>query len=172
MKSWLHSDKQLWGSNWCNFASQQKIACLHPRLLSRHSSKLSVCILCRLLPGQMENTGLSYLSSSVWRSNYQSSTGQKDCILLFFKCHHPLRYDNKTLRNLVSKSSKHCAEVSLQSHGTHLKNSICASQSTVAQWPTLLLAATTIMVFVQNQVLDLKSKSCEGWEGGHSYSIF
>lgn len=105
-------------------------------------SKLSVCILCRLLPGQMENTGLSYLSSSVQRSNYQSSTGQKDCILLFFKCHHPLRYDNKTLRKLVSKPSKHCAEVTLQSHGTHLKISIHASQSTVAQQPTTLLATT------------------------------
>lgn len=116
-------------------------------------SKLSVCILFRLLPGQMENTGLSYLSSSVWRSNYQSSTGHKDCILLFFKCHHPLRYDNKTLRNLVSKSSKRCAEVSLQSHGTHLKNSICASQSTVAQRTSPLLAATTIVAFVHNQVL-------------------
>lgn len=117
-------------------------------------SKLSVCILHRLLPGQMENTGLSYSSSSVRRSNYQSSTGQKDCILLFFKCHHPPRYDNKTLRSLVSKSNKRCAEVSPQSHGTHLKNSICVSQSTVAQWPILLLTATTtIIVFVHNQLL-------------------
>lgn len=102
-------------------------------------SKLSVHILCRLLPGQMENTGLSDLSSSVWRSNYQSSAGQKDCILLFFKCHHPLRYHNKTPRNLLSKASIHCTEVSLRLHSTHLKNTICTSWSTTVQRWTLLL---------------------------------
>lgn len=78
-----------------NSTSQQKAVCLHSHLFSRTTSKLFVHIFCSLLSGQMENTGLSYSSSSVWRSNYQSFAGQKDCILLFSACHHPLRNHNK-----------------------------------------------------------------------------
>lgn len=101
----LGRGRQLRDNKGFHSASQQKAACSHPRLFSRITSKLSVHILCRLLSGQTENNRLSYSSSSVWRSNYQSSTGQKDCILLFSTCHHPLRNHNKICRNLISKAS-------------------------------------------------------------------
>lgn len=92
----------------------------------------------------MENTGLSYLSSSVQRSNYQSSTGQKDCIPVFFKCHHPQRNNNKTPRNLQAKPA--CTV-----HSISLKNSICISRSTMVQLClNSATAAITSMAYVSS----------------------
>lgn len=119
--------------------------------------ELSAHSLCRLLPGQRENTELSYLSSSVGRSNYQSSTGQKDCILLVFKCHHPLRYHNKIPRSLLSKASTRWAEVSLQTHSTHLKTPTCTSKYHTAVMNSSPAATTSIFLTSIRELAEFKA---------------